>query len=156
MCLYAVKSVGEKGIVEEIVSDCFIKIWENRKQIEINISVKHYIYFMMRNSIIDYSRKNKVLTEPIEDIQEPADETYFDEQKQYADLYSVLEMLPEQRRNILKMAVFESLTYQQIAERLNISKNTVKTQMGRSYRFLKEKLDPTDFYLFCVFLKKKN
>lgn len=156
MCLYAMKSTYETGVVEELVSDCFIKIWENRKKIEINSSFKHYIFFMLRNSIIDYSRKTKFLTDSIDKIQEPADEPYFDEQKQYADLYSVIEMLPEQRRRILELAVFESMTYQQIAEKLDIKKNTVKTQMGRAFRFIKEKLDPKDFYLFCVFHKKKN
>ena len=156
MCLYALRSVSETGLVEEIVSDCFIKIWENRKRIEINVSVKQYIFFMLRNSIIDYYRKTKFLTKSIDDIQELADEAYFDEQKQYADLYSALEILPEQRRKILELAVFDSMTYQQIAEKLNISKNTVKTQMGRAYRFLKEKLDPQDFYLFCLFYRKKK
>lgn len=154
MCLYALKSSCETGVVEELVSDCFIKIWENRRKINISSSVKHYIFFMLRNSIIDYFRKTKFLTDPIDEIQEPADETYYDEQKQYADLYSVIGMLPEQRRKILELAVFESMTYQQIAEKLDISKNTVKTQMGRAFRFLKEKLDPKDFYLFCVFHKK--
>ncbi len=151
MCLYAFKSTNGALVVEELVSDCFIKIWESRKKIDIKISVKRYIFFILRNSIIDYSRRSKFLTESIDNIQEPADEAYFDEQRQYAYLYSVMAMLPEQRRVILEMAVFESMTYQQIAEKLNISKNTVKTQMGRAYRFLKEKLDPKDFYLFCFF-----
>lgn len=156
MCLYTLKSVHETGVVEEIVSDCFIKIWENRKKIEINVSVKHYIFFILRNSIVDYSRKTKFLTKSIDEIQEPVDEAYFDEQKLYADLYSALEVLPEQRRQILELAVFDSMTYQQIAEKLNISKNTVKTQIGRAYRILKERLDPKDFYLFYFFQRKKK
>jgi len=46
------------------------------------------------------------------------------------------------------------LTYNQIAEKLGVSRNTVKTQMGRAYRSLKESLDPRDFYLFYYFRRK--
>ena len=142
LCLYAFKSAQNPEILEELVSDCFIKLWENRKNIEIKTSVKHYIYLMLRNSIIDYQRKRKFLTESLDKINEPASADFFEEQKDYADLYSALEKLPEQRRKILELAVFESLSYNEIAEKLQISRNTVKTQICRAYRFLKEKIQP--------------
>ncbi|MGV8093244.1 MAG: RNA polymerase sigma factor [Mangrovibacterium sp.] len=148
MCLYTLKSVEESGLVEDIVSDCFIKIWENRNKMEIKSSVKHYIFLMLRHLIIDFHRKKKFLTESIEKVPEPAQEEAFDELEQYAALYSALEQLPDQRRKILEMAIFDSMSYSEIAEKLKISKNTVKTQMGRAYRFLKENLSREDFYLF--------
>jgi RNA polymerase sigma-70 factor (ECF subfamily) len=86
----------------------------------------------------------------LDKIPEPADETVFDEQKKYANLYAMLEKLPFQRRNILELAVFQSLSYNEIAERLHISRNTVKTQISRAYRFLKENLDPEEFYFFFL------
>lgn len=151
MCLYTLKSVDESMVVEEIVSDCFIKIWENRSKIEIRLSVKHYIFFVLRHIIIDFHRKKSFLTESIGKIPEPAQEEVFDELHQYAALYSALEQLPEQRRKILEMAVFDSMSYSEIAGQLKISKNTVKTQMGRAYRFLKENLSREDFYLLVLF-----
>ena len=154
MCLYAFKYTNNFGLAEELVSDCFIKIWENRKKIEINSSVKHYILLMLRNNIIDHYRKKRILTDKLDEIPELADEKYFDEQQEYARLYAALKKLPEKRRKILELAVFDSMTYQQIAEELDISKNTVKTQMGRAYRFLKETLDPKDFLLFLVCRKR--
>lgn len=151
MCLYTLKSVDESMVVEEIVSDCFIKIWENRSKIEIRSSVKHYIFFVLRHIIIDFHRKRSFLTESIGNVPEPAQEEVFDELQQYAALYSALEQLPDQRRRILEMAVFDSMSYSEIADKLKISKNTVKTQMGRAYRFLKENLCREDFYLFVLF-----
>jgi len=145
LCLYAFKSAKKPEIIEELVSDCFIKLWENRKKIEIKTSIKHYIFLMLRNSIIDYQRKKKFLTQSLDNISEPAGQDVFDEQKDYAVLYSALEKLPEQRRKILELAVFESLSYNQIAEMLQISRNTVKTQISRSYRFLKEKIQSERF-----------
>ncbi len=156
MCLYALKSIGESGEVEEIVSDCFIEIWENRNKIEIKSSVKYYIFLMLRHNIIDFHRKNKFLIESIEQIPEPAQEEVFDEQQEYAALFSVLEQLPSQRRRILELAIFDSLSYSEIAQKLEISKNTVKTQIGRAYRFFKENLKAEDFYFFFVFYRQNT
>jgi RNA polymerase sigma-70 factor (ECF subfamily) len=152
LCLYAFKSAQSPEVMEELVSDCFIKLWENRKTIEIETSVKHYILIMLRNSIIDYQRKNKFITISLDNIKEPIDEDFFDEQKVYAVLYSALEKLPEKRRIILELAVFESLSYNKIAEKLYISRNTVKTQISRAYSFLREKITSESFLIVFYIL----
>ena len=152
MYLYASRSVNSNsGLVEELISDCFIKLWENRKKIDIHSSVKHYLFIMLHNGIIDHSRKRKPLTEPItDDFLAPGDEKEFDDQKQYARLYQAVKKLPDQCRKVLQMAVFESLSYNEIAAKLHISRNTVKTQIGRAYKRLKEMLDPKDFIFFLL------
>jgi RNA polymerase sigma-70 factor (family 1) len=154
MYLYAAKStIDANGVAEELVSDCFIKLWENRKKIDVQTSVKHYLFYMLRNNIIDYFRKRKLSTEPLtDDIRAPGNEKDFDEQKKYAKLYLAVKKLPDQCRKVLELAIFESLTYKEIAEKLHISRNTVKTQMGRAYRTLKEILDPKDFNFFMMIL----
>ena len=106
---------------------------------------------MLHNSIIDYYRKKRILTDKLDyEIKAPGDEKEFDDQEEFAKLYSAMKQLPEQRRNILTLAVFDSLTYNEIAAKLNISRNTVKTQIARAYRFLKEILDPKDFNFFLL------
>ncbi len=155
MILYSMKSVPESGEAEELVSDCFIKVWEKRKKIEIKESVKNYLFFVLRNAIIDYHRSNKVITEPLEQLVDFADESYFDEQSRYTDLYQALNKLPIQRKKILEMAVFDGMTYQEIADSLQISRNTVKTQIGRAYRFLKENLNSKS-YLFFLLTSRSN
>ncbi len=154
MCLFAKKTVHDNQLIENIVSDCFIKLWENRKEIEIKTSLKSYLYQILRNKIIDHYRGKQEKAELLDELPDIPNEEEFDEQQRYAKLYKAISKLPERRKNILKLAVYESLTYQQIAEKLGISKNTVKTQMARAYRFLKETLEPRDFYLFCLIQKK--
>jgi RNA polymerase sigma-70 factor (ECF subfamily) len=82
-----------------------------------------------------------------------SDEQFFEEQEFYAKLYQVIERLPEQRRRILELAAFESLTYKEIAERLEISVNTVKTQMGRAYQYIKEQFSAKNVVLLGLFLQ---
>jgi RNA polymerase sigma-70 factor (ECF subfamily) len=158
MYLYASKSTkGNEGLAEELVFDCFIKLWENRKRIDIHDSVKHYLFLILHNHIIDHFRKKKLLTVPLaDDFKAPGDEKFFDDQKQYARLYLAVKKLPDQCRKVLELSIFESLTYQEIAEKLHISKNTVKTQVGRAYKHLREILDPKDFNFFLVIRKRRS
>ena len=149
--LYARKISNHPSILDEAVSDCFIKLWTKRKELLIERSVKSYLFLMLRNGMIDMlrSKKHSVRFEDRAVPDLPDDELH-DDLDRYAKLYSTLEKLPEQRRRILELAVFESFTYAQIAENLNISVNTVKTQMGRAYRFLKEELDPKSMQLLFM------
>ncbi len=151
MHLYALKLNHNKAGLEEAVSDCFIKLWIKRSDILIERSVRSYLFLMLRNSLIDILRKKpRFINFETGSIPESADDASLDDLDKYATLYVALEKLPTQRRRILELAVFESCTYAQIAEKLQISINTVKTQMGRSYRFLKEELDPKSIQLLFI------
>lgn len=141
MYLYAKKIYHLQNSLDEAVSDCFIKLWTKRSDIVIDRSVKSYLFLMLHNGLIDLIRKKSgtILLE-VSSLPELPDNEMMTDLDHYARLYSALEKLPEQRRHILELAVFESYTYAQIAEKLQISVNTVKTQIGRAYRFLKEEL----------------
>ncbi len=155
MYLYATKLYHNQSGLEEAVSDCFIKLWTKRSEILIEHSVKSYLFLMLRNGLIDLIRKKRdIILLEVSFIPDLPDNETINEMDHYARLYIALEKLPEQRRRILELAVFESCTYAQIAEKLGISVNTVKTQMGRAYRFLKEELDPKSINLLFILQSK--
>ena len=146
MYLYAKKIYHKHSGLEEAVADCFIKLWTKRNELLIDRSAKSYLFVILRNGLFDLNRKKKgIILLDVSLIPEIPDNETQNELDHYARLYNALEKLPGQRRRILELAVFESCSYAQIAEKLNISINTVKTQMGRSYRFLKEELDPLEY-----------
>jgi len=154
MWLWASKYAGNKTLAEELVSDCFIRLWERRQYIIIEKSLKSYLYLMLRNQIVSEARKSK--REPVigsGNIPDVPDDETSSNQDYYAALYRAIQKIPEQRRKILELAAFESFTYKEIATHLDISVNTVKTQMGRAYQFLKEELDPNNFFLFHIFFR---
>ena len=142
LCAFVFPYVKDKQAVEDIVVDCFVKLWENRASLEIKSSLQNYLVTLVKNSAIDYLRKKQPQFFDLSQFNAIADE----EREPLKDtgilnqLYEAINKLPEQRRQILKMAAFEGKTYPQIADELQISVNTVKTQMGRSYQFLREEL----------------
>ena len=69
-------------------------------------------------------------------------------------LYLAIEMLPEERRRILHMVCMEGMKYQEVADCLGISINTVKTQMGRAFQFLRRALGADDALILVLFFKK--
>ncbi|MCL3779175.1 sigma-70 family RNA polymerase sigma factor [Prolixibacteraceae bacterium JC049] len=154
MCLWAKDAVADDELVERVVSDCFIALWENRKRIQLRSSIKSYLFQMLRNKLIDVYRSRDLTTQYVNELPDVCLEEQVDLKQHYVKLYETILLLPEQRRKILEMAAFEGMTYNEIAEKMHISKNTVKTQIARAYRFLKENLDPGDFYLFCILHKK--
>jgi RNA polymerase sigma-70 factor (family 1) len=157
MWLWASKYTRNETLAEELVSDCFIRLWERRQHIFIEKSLKSYLYLMLRNQIVSQARKSKhKLVIGYDKLPDMPDDVTISNQDYYAALYKAILKIPEQRRKILELAAFESFTYKEIAAQMDISVNTVKTQMGRAYQFLKEELDPNNFMLFHLFIKKKN
>jgi len=153
MWLWASKYTRDKTLSEELVSDCFIKLWERRQYIVIEKSLKSYLFLMLRNQIVSQSRQSKkILVVGLDAMPDIPDDAEVVRHEYYAALYRAIQRMPEQRRRILELAAFESMSYKEVAEKLNISVNTVKTQMGRAYQFLKEELDPNHFFLFHLFI----
>jgi RNA polymerase sigma-70 factor (ECF subfamily) len=146
---------------QDIVTDCFLRLWENKKTIRIESSIKHYLLISVRNAVYSYLRSpenrktdietiiNRLETIPVEEYDLEKDETIL-------QVYRIIEELPEQRRKILELATLEGKTYKEIAEILHISVNTVNTQMTRAYSFLRQRLINDDLLLWFFFKKQNN
>lgn len=158
-CLYANSILDDLELSQDIVSDCFVRIWERKDKILIKTSIEKYLLLSVRNSIYSYLRSPRSRTVDINLIIErlentPVEEYDIDKEETIQRVYKLIEELPEQRRRVLEMATFKGMSYKDIAEKLNISVNTVKTQLSRAYRFLREKLMNDSIILWLFFRNK--
>ena len=71
-------------------------------------------------------------------------------------LFSIIDKLPEERRKIFLMVSVKNMKYQEVADVLGISVNTVKTQLVRSIRFLREQINNDLFFTLFFFLLEKK
>lgn len=131
---------------KEVTQIVFIKVWEVRDTLKLDKKIKPFLFTIARNSSYDVLRnkyKERVLLGHLQDGMDdisPADLDSDMMDKMKDKLRSLIEQLPEQRREIFISNRFEGLTYKQIAEKLNISENTVDTQMRRALKFIRQHL----------------
>jgi RNA polymerase sigma-70 factor (ECF subfamily) len=140
------KIVHINEVAEELVSEVFFKIWNNRKAIVINSSPKSYLFAAVHNISLDHLRKEKryVLTNLEKALAIPS--STLDPQKgfEYDELQAKIEMavarLPRQCKQIFQLSREQGLRYNEIAEKLQLSVKTIETQMGRALKSLRKSL----------------
>ena len=142
---------------ENITQDVFVNLWVNRNKVEKGSSVKYYIYTISYNSAISIIRKKANESKFIEYVktlqdlvQEPVDlQVEFNELND--QLNEIVNALPERQRDVYKLHKIEGLKYSKIAEKLNISVNTVENHMSRALKTIQRKLRSSSLtvILFC-------
>lgn len=146
VCHTIFRYLKDRTKVEDIAQDLFLKLWEKRKRIQVNISFKAYLCRMAVNESIDYLRKEKRLEQKANATQAFVDLTTRSTEDQYLEtelegrINYFVDALPPRCQLIFKLSRFEELTYREIAERLEISIKTVENQMGKALKILRIQL----------------
>jgi RNA polymerase sigma-70 factor (family 1) len=132
---------------EETVQRVFVALWEQRAQVDENKSFDSYLFTIARYMVYQDFRQRAFkkavydnLTLYKIDLNESTMEDVLYEEL-FAFLESVIERLPERQQKVFKLSRFSGLTYRQIGEQLNISENTVDTQMRRALSFIRDKYE---------------
>jgi RNA polymerase sigma-70 factor (ECF subfamily) len=140
---HALKFVNSTEIAEEIIQDVFVAIWKNRNELNIQSSLESYLYSSVKNRSISYLRKkiSIIKTEELSYAEDISDDSTDDTSIEYIELRNELkraiDSLPERCRIIFTLSRNSGLTYKQIADELNISPESVKTQIGIALKKLK-------------------
>lgn len=147
---------------EEIVEELFFKVWERRSQLNVQTSPVAYLFRTAYNNSLNYIKHKKVEDKylayhsqrsiaELEKTNNSFPLSTLIEQDFEVRLQKSLEKLPDQCRLIFVMSRIEGKNNQEIAENLQISINTVKTQLLRALTRLKKDLKQ----FFIVFFFKK-
>ncbi len=144
LCFFASHFVKNTDLAEEVVSDIFLNVWLKRGKIQINVSLKSYLYTAVRNQSLNYLKKKNQSFEDIEVADREGEISYLGAddfifyQETKDEIETLLQKLPEKREIIFRMNRLDGLSYKEIAEILSISVNTVQNQMVKAVKFLSE------------------
>ncbi len=133
-------------IAEEIVQNVFFRIWEKKEQLQIDDSLKAYLYRSVHNESLNHLKHLKIKNSFQLQYSGNMESSNQDASNQMMaaelenDIQKAISELPPQCRTIFQMSRFEQLKYQQIADQLNISIKTVENQMGKALKVLRSKL----------------
>ncbi len=164
LCTFAFHYTRQLETAEDLVKDFFVMFWNDREKLEIKTSLSGYLFRSVRNASINYLLRNKKQNRTISieevnwiqiKINEPLSGDYpfgnLLAKELETQIFNAIEKLPEGCREVFKLCRIEELSHKKIAEQLNISENTVKVQIYRALKYLKEAISVVSIILFKLF-----
>ena len=144
---FVLRYIKQEEDAEEIVQEVFIKVWEARTKIDIYTSFESFLFTIAYNSTISLLRKRVNETkyfEHLKSLQQVISSDDIIDEISYKELNEKIELslnqLTARQKQIFQLSRDEGLTHSEIAEKLNISPNTVKNHMVAALAFLKSKI----------------
>lgn len=134
---------------EDVLQEVYLKIWRGSARFDITKgSVVSWLCVIGRNHAIDYVRKRRVSSEPIDRHvivdPEPSPETHFQQTESWTRLEESLANLRPQQSSAIHRAFFDGLTYEELALQAKVPVGTMKSWIRRGLLQLRESLDEGD------------
>jgi len=143
----AFQYLKNKPLAEEVVSDVFCRIWKKRLELVQIKNFESYLFISVRNLSLNYIRNNsRVSNESLDEQSYHISDSVAlpDEVMEAHELQDLLknsvESLPQKCKAIFKMIRFDGLKYKEVASELDISVNTVDTQMRIAMKKISQSL----------------
>jgi len=128
-------------LAEELTQDVFMDIWNAREKLGIIENFDNYLFIIARNRIFKAIRKKLEETVGAGKIDIEEDIWIPDQQMEFREVYDLvlkgIEEMPPVRRQVFSMSRLDGMSYENIAQQLNISRNTVKDHMVKALNFLR-------------------
>jgi RNA polymerase sigma-70 factor (ECF subfamily) len=141
---FAKNVVKDDGISQDIVQEVFVKVWENRAEIE-SLNIEAYLFKLVRNRCIDYIKHLKVVNNHLQKIQ--VDSKYEElyridfignepyvliEEELKTKIEKTIQSLPDRCREVFILSRIEGLKNKEIADQLNINIKNVERHLNRA------------------------
>jgi len=156
LVLYAMKYITDQSIAEDIVQDLFISIWEQDLNFENINAFTSYLYNSIRNKSLNYLKHVNVKEKYVSQVKSENEDSFsldneMDEQEIYRRIYAVIDTLPDKCKQVFEMHL-QGKKNAEIADLLELSIETVKTQKKRAIKKLKNQIDPRILLLLLPYL----
>lgn len=137
---------GDMQVAEDAAQETFIQAWLRLSSYRPQASLRNWLYRIAVNTAIDMLRKEKrILPSAVEDLNltdsSPGPETLVASYERTEIVQKAVLALPDASRSVLVLREFEGLSYQEIAESLNIPVGTVMSRLNYARKLLREKLE---------------
>ena len=146
----------DKDLAQNIVQDVFIDLWERKDDLNIN-AIEPYLFRAVKNQVFKHYQNNHFDKTVLEDqFEDYIIDNFASIDPEVMDsLYSLLDKLPEKRKEVLLMYKFQDMSIDMIADELGISKQTVKNQISSALKQLREGLKDLAWLAPYIILHQK-
>ena len=152
LCRFMYLYLGDTQEAEDIASDIFASVWENRKKLEIRLTFKAYLFQAAKNRCLNVIRDRKA-TVSLDDINgQDTPQVSITDSLETEELNNLIQeailSLPEKCREVFLQSRTKNLTNQEIAESMDISVKTVEAQITKELKQIRKFLGTQYQYLF--------
>lgn len=143
---FVLKKTKSESMAEDVLQDVFMNLWSKREKLGEVENFESYIYMMATNKTYDHLKKIATNTRKLEDLYARMKEIQvgnaIDEMMDLKEgqemINEAVAQLPAQRKKIYLLSRQQGMSYDEIAEELNISRNTVSNQLVDALKFIRE------------------
>ncbi len=131
---FLVKQTSSKADADDLLQDIFVKIHLKSHEIERPEALPAWVWQISRNAVTDHFRRKKRALAPAESLETmPAEAVETNLNQLFADtLRPLLELLPEEKREAVRLADFEKMSQKELAEKWGISHSGAKSRVQRA------------------------
>lgn len=145
---FALRYLRNKEESEEMVQEVFTKLWENRTNLNPDLSFSGYLLTITKNTIFNENRKkvnHQVYCEYVINylqMQMRDLEREIISQDLMTKVNQTIDNLPPKRQEIFKLSRLGGLSHKEISKKLDISEKTIETHMRLAFKDLKREIEP--------------
>lgn len=144
LSVFAMRFVDGEEVARDIVQDVFFNVWKGRKSTFVTSSFRNFLITSVRNQCVDYLRRQKLEHQFMEKgrltgIQTSPEEMYTLKELEVV-LNKALAKLPDNVREAFEMNRFKGMTYNAIAEEMEVSPKTIEAYMSKALKILRVEL----------------
>ena len=142
---FALKLLKSPDFATEVSQDVFLTLWEKREQLQHIDSLSSWLFKLSKNRALNILQRGQIRSAKEHIYAEMSTTTVHSEHNIYEKelqklINEAIDLLPAKRRSICKLKIEKGLTNEEIATLLQISSNTVKNQLTKSYSSIKQKI----------------
>ena len=156
LVIYASTFILERDAAEGIIQEFFIHLWENHKKIKPSDSLKSYLFTSIKNRCLNLLKHKKIKERYVEELENLSQNNLI----YNSDIYIASELqekitfvvnnLPNRCKEVFTMSRFKGLSNSEIAQKLEITKRTVETQISNAIKILRHELK--DYLVYFIIL----
>ncbi|WP_460542697.1 RNA polymerase sigma-70 factor [Echinicola sediminis] len=149
---FAMTYLKVESLSLDLTQDVFIKIWQEKSKLKEVDHLDAYLFLIVKRKAIDYLRKisrDQKLMEQVK-MEVARSEDPFLEMDNSGLLNAMKELLSPKQREVFELSRGKGMSYEEIAEQLHLSKNTVRNHMVQALKIIRKALQTVGYMLIFL------
>lgn len=139
---YCKKVMQNDELAEDIFQEAFIRLYEGAKKDRVMTNLSHFLIKMVRNLCLNEKNKRSKDHVKVEDLELPVYDASYETAQMSDILETAIQTLPEKYREVLILKEYLDMSYEEIADALELTLAVVRVRIYRAKVKLREILSP--------------